>query len=447
MDFDNLTPFDARAFNGFDTQDRAYHVIAMAVGYRLVRQPDGSWQARIMDDEPVALCLGDMHTGEPASSSLLRESDMVPYKPRCDVLVIGHSHAPGGQSARQWNARLRLTKCPDVAIAPPDKPAPLNPRMALTDAQQQRWQAEQLRHHKARDAARQVPPTVVLDKTLRISGPSQFKRRFLRGYRRTRIEPVTQVALRYELAWGGACRVDDPSRPDSPPLLNEVCLSNPVGCGWLHKRWFKALRKARLARPKVLPAPQIDTPHDGRLSKPMVKKHPKGELDAKTMARIARAYGRSPAGFGPLGKAWAPRLALAGTYDERWLDERHPRLPEDFDFAYWNGAPADQQIDFPDLTEHYRLVTDNLIPGGGPMAVDLPPHRAVVLADLGGLNLPFPMLIDTLILDTDTLVLTTVWRTAMRQSVEPERIEARFITDPQAPWVPWRPIDADEAAA
>lgn len=142
--------------------------------------------------------------------------------------------------------------------------------------------------------------------------------------------------------------MDNPK--DGATLLNEVCLSNPVGCGWLHKRWFKALRKARLARPKTLPTPQIEWPNDSPLSTPLMAKHPKGELDARAMARIARAYGRSPAGFGPLGKAWAPRLALAGTYDARWLDERHPRLPEDFDFAYWNGAPADQQIDFPDLT-------------------------------------------------------------------------------------------------
>lgn len=191
MDFDNLTPFDARAFNGFDTQDRAYHVIVMAVGYQLRRQADGSWQARIMDDEPITLCMSDTHTGEPASSALLRESDMIPYKPRCDVLVTGHSFAPQGQAAREWSARLRLTKRAPIDLPEPAPPTPLNPLMGLTEAQRTQWQAEQADHRAQREAARNAPPIVVLDKTLRISGPSQFKRRFLRGYRRTRIEPVT----------------------------------------------------------------------------------------------------------------------------------------------------------------------------------------------------------------------------------------------------------------
>ncbi len=65
------------------------------------------------------------------------------------------------------------------------------------------------------------------------------------------------------------------------------------------------------------------------------------------MAVIAQGYGQRPAGFGILGRAWPPRLQKAGTYDQRWLDQRWPLLPKDFGFAYWNGAPEDQQIDSP----------------------------------------------------------------------------------------------------
>ncbi|HAQ24498.1 MAG TPA: hypothetical protein DCQ80_00760 [Pseudomonas sp.] len=65
------------------------------------------------------------------------------------------------------------------------------------------------------------------------------------------------------------------------------------------------------------------------------------------MAVIAQGYGHRPAGFGIRGRAWAPRLQTAGTYDRQWLDARWPLLPRDFDFAYWNGAPEDQQIDSP----------------------------------------------------------------------------------------------------
>ncbi len=49
-------------------------------------------------------------------------------------------------------------------------------------------------------------------------------------------------------------------------------------------------------------------------------------------------------GLGFVGRAWAPRIAYAGTYDARWRDERAPFLPADFDSRYFQSAPADQQF-------------------------------------------------------------------------------------------------------
>lgn len=51
-----------------------------------------------------------------------------------------------------------------------------------------------------------------------------------------------------------------------------------------------------------------------------------------------------PAGFGCIGRAWQPRVKLAGTYDDRWRDERAPFLPADFDARYFQCAPRDQQF-------------------------------------------------------------------------------------------------------
>jgi hypothetical protein len=52
-----------------------------------------------------------------------------------------------------------------------------------------------------------------------------------------------------------------------------------------------------------------------------------------------------PIGFGPLGRGWQPRIRFAGTYDQRWMDERLPFLPQDFDNRYFQSAPQDQQLD------------------------------------------------------------------------------------------------------
>ena len=51
-----------------------------------------------------------------------------------------------------------------------------------------------------------------------------------------------------------------------------------------------------------------------------------------------------PAGFGPLDPTWPQRSdkAGSGTYDDKWLVERWPYLPDDFDLDYFNCAQPDQ---------------------------------------------------------------------------------------------------------
>ncbi len=50
-----------------------------------------------------------------------------------------------------------------------------------------------------------------------------------------------------------------------------------------------------------------------------------------------------PVGFASLGRGWQPRLALAGTYDQAWLDRQWPLPPHDLDPRHHLSAPADQQ--------------------------------------------------------------------------------------------------------
>ena len=50
-----------------------------------------------------------------------------------------------------------------------------------------------------------------------------------------------------------------------------------------------------------------------------------------------------PAGFGVIASHWQPRVALGGTYDDRWMKTRQPLLAEDLDDRFFQSAPADQQ--------------------------------------------------------------------------------------------------------
>ena len=414
MEFKNLTPFDALAFGSVDKQGRRYHVVAMSVGYQLKPQgtstptyPTTQYEAQLIEQEPLALVLADEHWGEPQSTSLKAQSDLVGYKPKCDVLVLGHAYS--AQAKQIFDVQLQL----------------------------------------------EVAGKTQIDKTLTISGPCQLHRQpgfgagvlgslnLSRSYRLQPAQATDCVPLRYELAYGGACTLSDkrhlqnPERYPQPWRINEVCYRNPVGVGWVADGYLQSLASSPQGLPEQMRAPQIM--HKGQWFEHLVQTSQSGAMDARQMAR--QDYQLTSAGYGPLNRAWAPRLALAGTYDDEWRQNQAPGLPKDHDNRYNNCAPQDQQIAWPDLTQGLLLQTSNLKPGGGRMQVRLPGHRALVLADLGGARVPLPMQVDTIVLDSDKLQLRLVWRTALLQDMQAQSLELRFEVDPQAPWVKYKNME------
>lgn len=441
MHFQNLTPFAAQHYSGYDASDRRYDIVVLKTGYWLVPVADtpGLFTPELIEDDSIPLCAGDEHEGDPSTTSIVTESDFVPYKPRCDVLLVGFAHCPYAQGARQWDTRLRFGCLDRFLPNPPVPPAAEQAHDALA------WTSYRQRMRDCQDARHACvsnPPwaQLAIDKTLRVTGPRQFKVGLLAS-NAGEAQRTVRVPLRWELAYGGSCRVDDPDRPDKP-LINAVCFQNPLGCGWQVRGTRQAQAQAHEPIPEYLPAPQLMYP-DERIEQLDIDSPPPANLDAKAMAKMT--YAHRPANYGPLGKAWAPRLALAGTYDATWEAERHPYLPKDFNMAYWNGAPADQQIDYPvfynqplavelcGLVRHSHAL-------GGRLLCPLPAHRAIVFAyadetDEGGTLIPIPMVPDTLVIDTDTLLLTITWRAALLQSTSVTRLEARFEIDPSAPLV------------
>lgn len=141
-----------------------------------------------------------------------------------------------------------------------------------------------------------------------------------------------------------------------------------------------------------------------------------------------------PAGFGPLGYAWAHRAALGGTYDERWRRERWPWYPADFDWAYFNAAPADQQIEgylrgderfhFTGLHPHLDRVESKL-PGIRP--------RVFGRRRAGSRGDPFEeaaLSLDTMFVDADAMRLTLVWRGALPiEAMRSREFEGLLVVD------------------
>ncbi|MES9941151.1 MAG: DUF2169 domain-containing protein [Candidatus Thiodiazotropha sp. 6PLUC2] len=116
-----------------------------------------------------------------------------------------------------------------------------------------------------------------------------------------------------------------------------------------------------------------------------------------------------PMSFGPVGRYWTPRLALAGTYDEAWVNNKYPLPPADFDTAYFQAAPVDQQIPYPQGGETVFL--QNLTPQGETI-FNLPEiEMPVTFFYKGGKQVKKSAFIDTITLEPDESLFTMTWRT------------------------------------
>lgn len=168
-----------------------------------------------------------------------------------------------------------------------------------------------------------------INKVVRVFGPRRWQRQHQGPPVPGRAEAFSEMPLLWERAYGGVS-------PREPKVFEP---GNPIGCG-------------------VVTAE--DDP-EGPL--------PNFEWPA---APLAWAKKNTPAGFGPICPHWQPRTQRAGTYDERWRELRAPIPPEDFDPAYFNVAPDDQQLSaFPSdetvtLTNFTRRQQESfLVPSSG----------------------------------------------------------------------------------
>lgn len=448
MQFVNLTPFGALAYRGIDARDREYHVFAMRTVYRLQHAHEGQqllqdwFDPILIDEDAPGLVTTDEFVGELGRSSTRVESDLAPHKPHCDVLVSGRSHAPGGRPAKTWISRLRLSVPELFRSEPPPPPwlAEQDPDFEQRAAWQESAELANRPQHMSHGPDGQRAWQVMLDKSVRVHGPRRFERSALGRWSMGATQPAASVPLLWELAYGGACTVPDPAHARDPSrpehLLNEVCYANPLGRGWWHADGFKAVKRAGLPVPDFLPAPQFEYPSDPIQTLDLANQA--AGLDVDKMIDVVRGHAHQPAGFGPLGRPWTPRIQRAGHYDEAWLQQHWPGLPRDFDMRYWNCAPVDQQIAHPrpDLMIELGHLVDPALAPTGHAVVPMPGHRAAVLLHLkGGLLMCAACVIDTVHVDTDRMELALVWRASVSRDVAIDKAEMRFELEASKPLI------------
>jgi len=236
-------------------------------------------------------------------------------------------------------------------------------------------------------------------KTLAVTGPRHMNRN-KQAWHIDEPQAAAETLLRYEWAFGGTRRWPLEAGGDEEPELLLRYDANPIGAGYAPPQWCKASD-----------ADKIDAPRIELLGKPFD-------------ATAADAQDYPPAGFGAVGRWWSPRVALAGTYDSRWKEERWPRLPRDFDFAYWNGAPLDQQIAWPKGGEPVALT--GLMPGGGQFHASVPGNSPFTLLRLrAGPSMLRPMRLDTLVFNLRAMTLACVYRMTVAAKADVRVLELR----------------------
>ncbi|MBB2753973.1 UNVERIFIED_ORG: hypothetical protein GGI57_004705 [Rhizobium aethiopicum] len=163
-------------------------------------------------------------------------------------------------------------------------------------------------------------------------------KRVLADWQLSEAEPVSQVPMCWSKAYGGQIPATGDPETETPA---DVEARNPLGCGIVN-----------LDMPSdhaPVAAPQITSPGE--------------TLNWREPAE--------PQGLGLVSPWWRSRQQHAGTYDDVWLNERHPLLPRDFDARFWQCAHPDL-IAVPRLAgdEDYQL--DDLHPRFARAAGRLP---------------------------------------------------------------------------
>src|SRR5262249_48583603 len=148
MELRNFTPFMPLLFNSEAVDRSLFTVVVLRGTFRIV-----AGQALRLAPEPQPPVLADAYYGDPTITSMKTESDLAPFKPRTDVqFEEATAYAPGGAPTPAWVVRV------------------------------------------------QVGPLV---KALRVTGPRQWVKGALAGWKLREPEPCTEVPIRYEQAFGG----------------------------------------------------------------------------------------------------------------------------------------------------------------------------------------------------------------------------------------------------
>lgn len=365
--FENRTALDAMQFDTVDQHDATFHVVVAKTAYTL-GACDSTGMASLTPVAGAKLNVEDRYFDGANTGSVRHESDFAPYKPVCDVIVNATAHVPGSAPGGAFTVRLTVHQAGHT---------PIDKTLAISGE---------------RCFKKKTGPARMVHWTGKVATAGRFQSN---PWRLGPTSAATNLPVRYEFANGGECRIDT--------VAHEAAEENPCGRGFARKWYVDAKRLDAVAAPRIH---AVDAPLTAQQFWDVVNG---GALPA-------------PVGMGPVGRGWLPRRVLAGTFVDKasWEKDDVPRLPEDFDFAYYNCAPRDQQCPWLAGDETFTLI--NLCSADHPAArvestgntvlqFTLPRQALFLLAaDASDQLMIKRMVIDTVTIEPDERRVDLVWR-------------------------------------
>ena len=234
-------------------------------------------------------------------------------------------------------------------------------------------------------------------KFFQVTGPRHWEK-FLMGTILSKPQPFVKQVISYDVAYGGT----DDTKAHKNKFYGFP--TNPTGRGYFPKK----------------PAADIDG-----ISGPHTQ-----ELDVSIETAGAKY---KPQSFGPIGRNWTPRTSFVGTYDQEWIDNVRPFLPDDFDEQYYQCTPPEQQ------TPHLKggeLVTLYGVTPYGRCQFRIPKqplHMGALDEDLQEILLT--PVIDTLIIEPELQRFSLVWRANIPLKNSIHELDSLTVGTPSRAWL------------
>ena len=185
------------------------------------------------------------------------------------------------------------------------------------------------------------------------------------------------------------------------------------------RRWQRA--GIKIAPSEARPFKKVPLVYERAFGGPTFEKNPSGvgiggdllpQLEDPGSLVRSPSDAPEPACFAPIPPRWAPRRSLLGTFDAEWKKNRWPYFPDDFDWAFFQAAPASQQVDHPNGDEAFELagvsaehpLVSGRLPGVRPRCF------AQKTSGAGGDFHEVLLRLDTVAFEPDAMKVTLVWR-------------------------------------